>query len=550
VGSYTNGVGESLAFAAKWNGTAWSLQVAPNPAGATVVRLTGLSCVSARICEAGGNALGSGPFALQWNGTSWQLQTVPGTAGSGSLSCVSATFCEMVGSGGGDVWNGSAWSSQTIPGPTGSTSATLSGVSCVTASFCQAVGQYTDSSGATLSLAATWNGTAWSDQASPDPARATFTSLKAVSCATTAACEAGGEYQLTAPGLQAIAESWDGSAWLLQDAVRPAGAASNVLTAVSCVSTAYCEAVGTHPDGSSGATDALAEVWNGTAWTIQSAANPAQASNGIRMSLAGVSCVSATFCEAVGSSSAAAGGGAEVWNGTTWALQTVPGGYLTSVSCTSAQFCVAAGGDGHVDLWNGTAWSAQASAAGFTSLSSVSCTSSAACEATGSGPSGDEAEEWNGTAWSPQATATPAGGSSPGLSAVSCASADSCEAVGTFSNSSFQQAPLAEAWNGTAWTAQSAVNPATAQDASLLAVDCTSATSCTAVGDYSPAIQLLTLAEVWNGTTWAQRSTPDNAYAGQNSLNAVSCGAAHACTAVGVTDDVGQFGATLVETGS
>jgi hypothetical protein len=549
VGSYTNSVGESLAFAAGWNGTSWRLQVTPNPAGATLVRMTALSCVSAKFCEAGGNAIGSSGFALEWNGTSWLLQTVPGTAGAGSVSCVSVIFCEMVGSGGGDVWNGSSWSSQPIPSPVGSTSASLSGVSCTTATFCQAVGQYNDSSGSSLSLGATWNGTSWAVQTTPNPTGASFTSLKAVSCAAVAACEAAGEFQLSTPNLMALAESWSGSSWQLQHAIRPAGAASNVLNSVSCVSSVFCEAVGSHPDGSDGAADALAEVWNGTAWKIQDAANPAQASNGIRMNLTGVSCVSVTFCEAVGSSSAAAGGGAEVWNGTTWALQAVPGGNLTSVSCTSAEFCLAAGGDGHVDAWNGISWSAQATAPGFTSLSSVSCASSGACEAIGSGSSGDEAEGWNGTSWSPQATPTPAGGSSTGLSAVSCTSATSCEAVGSYTDSTFQAATLAEAWDGTAWTVQSIPNPTSSEGSSLLGVACTSATSCTAVGQYSVSIPSLTLAEAWNGAAWILQSTPDNAYAGQNILNGVSCGAAQACTAVGVTDDVAQTSATLIETG-
>src|SRR5260221_9652924 len=190
-------------------------------------------------------------------------------------------------------------------------------------------------------------------------------------------------------------------------------------------------------------------------------ARPLPADGGARVSAAGVSCVSARFCEAVGSSSSAAGAGAEMWNGSAWSLQVVPGGALTSVSCTSATFCMAAGSDGHEDIWNGASWSAQPSASGFTTLSSVSCASLHSCEAAGAGPSGDDAEGWNGTSWSPQATPTPDGGSSIGISAISCAGARSCEAVGSyFSNSTFQQVTLAEVWNGTAWTVQPTPNPA------------------------------------------------------------------------------------------
>ena len=498
---------------------------------------------------AGGNAIQAGSFAERWNGTSWHLQSLPGTAGVGAVSCVSVSFCETVGSAGGDMWNGSAWSAQTIPGPPGSTSANLSGVSCLTTTFCEAVGQYNDSSGNTLSLAATWNGTAWTAQPTPNPAISNFTRLSEVSCATATACQAAGEFRLsTANRLLALAESWNGTSWQTQQAASPPGATANSLSAVSCVSATFCEAVGSHSDSDAN-TVALAERWNGTTWRIQQTPNPA-ASNGLRMNLAGVSCVSTLFCEGVGSSSSTTGGGAEIWNGTTWALQSVPGGPLTSVSCTSASFCMAAGTDGHVDTWNGTVWSAQPTAAGFTALTSVSCVSPGSCEATGSGPAGDEAEGWNGTSWSAQATPAPSGASSPQLSAVSCAGAQSCEAVGSYFNSSFQQVTLAEAWNGTAWSAQASPNPASATVGSALAgVQCTSAASCIAVGQASTFFGSLTLAEAWNGTSWRLRSTPDHPYAGQNNLNGVSCGVSSVCTAVGVTDDLGQIPATLIETG-
>jgi hypothetical protein len=550
VGSYSNGVGENLPFAARWNGFSWRLQGTPYPDGATLVRLNGVSCTSATFCEAVGNAVDVGEFAVRWNGNSWHLQAVPGTAGASSVSCASPTFCESVGGNGGDMWNGSAWTAQAIPGPTTSTPASFSGVSCAGTGFCQAVGQYSNSSGATLSVGATWNGESWLTQTTPNPAGAAFAILNGVACASPTVCEAGGDFQLSssAPGLTALAESWNGSAWQTQQVIAPRGATDNALNGVSCVSAILCEAVGSQ-SGVSGVTIALAEVWNGTAWKIQQTPNPAVAANGVKMVLNAVSCVSAQFCEAVGSSSSSAGGGAEIWDGTSWALQAIPGGYLTSVSCATTDFCMAAGGDGHVDIWNGTSWSAEASTTGFTSLSSVWCASAEFCEATGSSTSGDEAEGWNGVTWSAQATPTPAGGSSPGLSAVSCSGPDSCEAVGSYSNSTFQPVTLAEVWNGTAWAVQPSPNPSASMGSSLRAVWCTTATSCTAAGEYSVSIPTLTLAEVWNGKAWSLRSTPDVSYAGQNSLNAVSCGASQDCTAVGGTDDLGQIPATLVETG-
>lgn len=552
VGFYTNSAGETADFAARWNGSSWRLQRTPGEAGSTRVILTGVSCASAQFCEAVGNSAGIGAFAERWNGTSWHAQALPGGTNASAVSCVSVAFCEAVGSGGGELWNGSSWTAQTIPEPGNSTFASPTGVSCATAAFCEAVGNYTGTSGNTLSLGDTWNGTSWAVQPTPNPAAAAASSLSQVSCTAVTACQAAGNFQLTSTGGQlALAESWNGSSWQIQHAVSPRGSVTNNLNGVSCAPASFCEAVGSHLDAG-GASVALAEMWNGATWQIQKTPDPAQAVNGVRMSLKGVSCVSAAFCQAVGSSSATAGGGAEMWNGTSWTLVTVPGGPLTSVSCTSVSFCMAAGADGHVDTWNGTSWAAQPTAAGLISLSGVSCTSSTSCEAVGSGTDFNAAAEgWNGTSWSQQAVPAPADGNSPVLSAVSCTEAQSCEAVGNYSPSTGSlAAPLVEVWNGTAWAVQPAPVPVAAFLSSLAGVWCTSPNACTAVGQNQPGTgPTIAVAEVWNGTAWRLQATPDHAYAGQSILNGVSCGASSVCTAVGVTTNPGQTPVTLVETG-
>lgn len=542
VGSYSNGVGETLAFTARWNGATWHLQSTPNPVGAASVSMRGISCISAKFCEAAGNSLDTGPFAMNWNGTSWQLQTVPALSGVSAVSCVSRTFCEAIGSGGAASWNGSAWSAQTTP-----STAFLTALSCATAMSCEAVGSFNNSQGNTVTAAATWNGTSWAAQTTPNPAGASFASLDAVSCSAAAACQAGGDFELSnaAPNLVVLGESWDGSSWQLQPVVSPAAATSNGLSSVACVSQVFCEAVGSYTDASA-QTVALAEVWNGATWEIQPTPDPAEAANGFVMSLAGVSCTSVDFCEAVGGTSG--GAGAEQWNGTNWVLQTVPGGSLTSVSCTSASFCAATGFDGHVDMWDGSSWSAQVATAGFTSLSSVSCLSPSYCEAVGAGPSGGQAEQWNGSSWTAQVMPTPDGGSSVDPLGVSCSSVTSCETVGWYIDDTFTQVTLAEAWDGTSWTVQPTPNPAASFGAELQGVSCTSPTYCAAVGQYSPSSQSLTVAEVWDGTAWSLRSTPSVAFAGQNVLASVSCTGSQ-CTAAGVTDDPAQFTATLIETG-
>src|SRR5438552_17844610 len=68
------------------------------------------------------------------------------------------------------------------------------------------------------------------------------------------------------------------------------------LAGVSCASSTACVAVGTHSNRS-GLQQGLAEVWNGTGWTVTAVPTP---KHGLAASLFGVSCVSSTDCHAVG----------------------------------------------------------------------------------------------------------------------------------------------------------------------------------------------------------------------------------------------------------
>jgi hypothetical protein len=106
----------------------------------------------------------------------------------------------------------------------------------------------------------------------------------------------------------------------------------------------------------------------------------------------GVSCTSASACEAVGDYRNRLGTPspiAESWNGRAWRLQNVPsppaatgGGDLVSVSCTSASICRAAGSYSTTDVqatlaesWNGSSWTVQKTVnpSTFQQLLGVSC---------------------------------------------------------------------------------------------------------------------------------------------------------------------------------
>src|SRR5437763_158245 len=91
------------------------------------------------------------------------------------------------------------------------------------------------------------------------------------------------------------------------------------LSGISCVSPSFCEAVGYKLENSSGSRAAsLVEQWNGT--SVRTQRDPAGEA-------LGVSCVSETFCIEVGNSPDAHGyshATAARWNGTRWRAVTLP----------------------------------------------------------------------------------------------------------------------------------------------------------------------------------------------------------------------------------
>jgi hypothetical protein len=346
-----------------WNGTSWSIQKTPNPKGATYSQLSGVSCTAARACTAVGYSSGvGGALAEAWNGTSWSIQPTPNPSGApfsvlSGVSCTAAKACAAVGfyeNGSGvevtlaEVWNGTSWSIQTTPNPSGATDSQLYGVSCTAASACTAVGFYVNIAGTFLTLAEAWNGTSWSIQTTPTPSGATSSGLSGVSCTAASACTAVGDSSDSSNVEVTLAEAWNGTAWSIQTTPTPSGATSSQFSGVSCTAASACNAVGSYDD-SSGVGVTLVEVWNGTSWSIQTTPNTSGATSS---GLSGVSCNAASACTAVGAYALTSGEPftlAEAWNGTSWSIQTTPnpssapGSSLSGVSCTAASACTAVG---------------------------------------------------------------------------------------------------------------------------------------------------------------------------------------------------------------
>jgi hypothetical protein len=565
AGTYVDASGTGVTLAERWNGTSWSQLATPNPPGAPVSGLSGVSCTSSPSCVAVGFYFdGSGAshaLAEGWNGTRWSLESVPEPVDANNsllfgVSCSSASSCTAVGaytnSSGVQVtlaerWSGAAWAVQSTPNPAGAQSSVLGGIACRSSTACVAVGLSDHGS-----LAERWNGTSWSIQGTPTGA-SPGAALFSVSCTSTAACSAAGS---TNPnGGATLAERWNGTNWTVQSTPNPTGSQGAFLNSVSCSSASTCTAVGQSVD-SSNTTLTVAERWDGHSWSLQSTPNYAGFSE-----FGGVACPAASACIAAGIGVDASGALVSLnqgWNGAQWSIQPTAdpegthGANLDGVSCRSTSACMAVGqlidfpaGNPRGSLaerFDGRTWrivpTPRPHEGSGGALNGISCTSPSACVAVGyaAGSSGNSLgtliERWNGTSWSIQPTPTSANARAY-LNGVSCTSPSACTAVG---NNSHGQV-MAEHWNGTSWSIQPVPAPAGAPISFLTGVSCTSTTACTAVGgvlDSSANNSLGTVAEQWNGTAWVLRPSPGSK-SPNYFLNAVSCTSPSACTAVGNT---------------
>ncbi len=348
------------------------------------------------------------------------------------VSCVSATFCAAVGAAGDGadwpvgnvplamIWNGTRWRETAVPLPKGWTEGQLTSVSCVSARDCVAIGAYANDDSTPYPLTETWTGRSWTPAALARPARFYQPLAGGVSCVAPGRCVAAVSF-FTTTWPQAFAETLRGTKWTLREVPLPKGSTrGGSLSAVSCVTAAYCVLAGVYY-----AQRDLTwfESWNGTAFTRMKAASPGK----LPPIMNGVSCASAASCVAVGSYqiSTPFPGFAELWNGRTWSpvMVTVPVGnrYQTvfdGVSCVSGPSCMTVG------------------------VASIGLAASQAV-----------AVFYDGQSWA--ATTVPALGSgrTSALKGVSCVSATWCVAVGGAGGSfaPISSAALIAFWDGKSW---------------------------------------------------------------------------------------------------
>jgi Cutinase len=415
---------------------------------------------------------------------------VPGGADSGpTVSPASPSTSTSAPAGDG------SWTAMKAPLPAGALSGEIRGVSCPSASECVAVGVDTygnaenPQSGAIL---LTESQGSWTAVQAPAPGNALpadpGVDLSGVSCPSASYCVAVGEYSAAASGgssssqVMGLLLTWAGGSWTATQAPAPAGI---TMTGVSCPSTSYCVAVGWYlnTSGSYSYDEGVLLTDSSGTWTAADAPAPADAvspaSDDIPGSIVnGVSCVSSSFCMAVGTYASTTGyepGLLLTYSGGTWTAAGAPLPSDAAAPGTNQDFTPGA------------------------NLSSVSCSSTSFCAAAGYYLRDDRSDQGvlltdtDGT-WTAAGSPSAASPKPGWLNGISCWSENDCVAVGWFMDSDGDTQGSLVTDSGGSWTAGQVVPPSDASAnpvVELMGASCLSATDCVAGGTYSPGGPLL-----------------------------------------------------------
>jgi hypothetical protein len=360
----------------------------------------------------------------------------------------------------GPAWT---WTIAGSPNPTPEQTAfyqnELLGVTCQGPTECWAVGNTGTSQ--ISPLIEHYDGAAWQSVASP----AVPGNLWGVTCVSVENCWAvGREDDPTLGTYVTLIEHFDGASWTVAPSPNVTQAQFNSLNSVACTSTA-CFAAGYYgifiPNSPVGVTvdQTLVEQYDpvSNSWSIASTPDTSPVLNN---QLAGISCAAAGDCWATGVATTAGGTTqtlTEHWDGTSWAIVSSPNpgpsnNYLTSVRCLSQSACWASGGND-----NGTTQQALV-------------------------------EHYDGSAWTVSSVPSSSPRAPNVLTSVDCSGIAQCAAVGYRADDLGSNLPLAEAFDGDAWTMASVEstpgNPGANNQIEdfLYGVTCISTAECWTVG--------------------------------------------------------------------
>jgi hypothetical protein len=140
-----------------------------------------------------------------------------------------------------------------------------------------AVGWF-DGASNTETLAESWNGSSWMIDPTPNGPSGSASQLSAVACTSPSACTAVGYYVTAAGNSVPLTEQWNGTTWFKHVASGPPGDPYAQLTGVACTTADACTAVGTTGNGGYVTTPLdFADNWNGSSWTYEAVPSPPSA---------------------------------------------------------------------------------------------------------------------------------------------------------------------------------------------------------------------------------------------------------------------------------
>lgn len=166
-----------------------------------------------------------------------------------------------------------------------------------------------------------------------------------------------------------VVAAWNGHGWSAAKVVEPRLATNpnTFISSMSCPTTTFCVAA----DGNNRTLQ-----WDGSRWSFPHQLNEPKTNDSFS-----ISCISSTFCFALGFSSR----NAFSWNGSTWQRRS-PSPFndnYVALSCVTTTFCVAVEDEGEASYWNGNRWSPAQIVDPNNYFNVVSCSSAWVCEAVG-----------------------------------------------------------------------------------------------------------------------------------------------------------------------
>lgn len=264
-----------VTLAEKWNGSVWTTVATPSIPN-TVLVFQGADAISANDIWAVGQEQGTTPAQIgqplteHWNGSAWTVVAQPASLNNTgdflySVSGVATNDVWAVGVGTNapliEHWNGSAWSvvtpADTIP------SGTLYSVVALASNNVWAAGNYVPvNSNSIQTLVMHWNGSSWTQVASPNTSATENDYLTGISGSSPTDIWSVG-FSNTSSGEATIATHWNGTAWSIVS--TPQLSNGGYFQSVAAVAANNVWAVGVQGGQYS---PPLIERWNGVAWNV------------------------------------------------------------------------------------------------------------------------------------------------------------------------------------------------------------------------------------------------------------------------------------------